>query len=74
MPLHFSFSSRKLTPYEAGSETDESLAINLHGQLTDFKLDKVWNDEHYVTLQVQGRYVNMPKTVSCFYSFRHGSY
>ncbi|CAM5164102.1 unnamed protein product [Natator depressus] len=46
--------ARKLTSYEAGSETDESLAINLHGQLTDFKLDKVWNDEHYVTLQVQG--------------------
>uniref|UniRef100_A0A8C3P8S6 Transferrin receptor protein 1 n=1 Tax=Chrysemys picta bellii TaxID=8478 RepID=A0A8C3P8S6_CHRPI len=59
---------RKLSSYEAGSETDESLANNIHGQLTDFKLDKVWNDEHYVTLQVQGRYVNMPKTVSCFYS------
>uniref|UniRef100_A0A8C3SV46 Transferrin receptor protein 1 n=1 Tax=Chelydra serpentina TaxID=8475 RepID=A0A8C3SV46_CHESE len=45
---------RKLSSYEAGSETDESLANNIHGQLTDFKLDKVWNDEHYITLQVQG--------------------
>ncbi|KAG6920355.1 transferrin receptor [Chelydra serpentina] len=58
---------RKLSSYEAGSETDESLANNIHGQLTDFKLDKVWNDEHYITLQVQGRYVNMPKTVSYFF-------
>ncbi|XP_038273689.1 transferrin receptor protein 1 isoform X2 [Dermochelys coriacea] len=46
--------ARKLASYEAGSETDESLANSLHGQLTDFKLDKVWNDEHYVTLQIQG--------------------
>lgn len=55
---------RELSSYEAGSEADESLANNIHGQLTDFKLDKVWNDEHYVTLQVQGSSPNKVTIVS----------
>uniref|UniRef100_A0A452IDG9 Transferrin receptor protein 1 n=1 Tax=Gopherus agassizii TaxID=38772 RepID=A0A452IDG9_9SAUR len=53
-----------LSSYEAGSEADESLANNIHGQLTDFKLDKVWNDEHYITLQVQGSSPNKLTIVS----------
>ncbi|KAJ7324647.1 hypothetical protein JRQ81_017667 [Phrynocephalus forsythii] len=45
----FSASSR-----EAGSPGDEILANDIHMQLQKYKLDKVWNDEHYVTLQVPG--------------------
>nr|XP_006112414.1 transferrin receptor protein 1 [Pelodiscus sinensis] len=44
--------TRQLLSYEAGSERDDSLANDIHVQLTNAKLDKVWNDEHYVKLQV----------------------
>ncbi|XP_074859919.1 transferrin receptor protein 1 isoform X2 [Carettochelys insculpta] len=46
--------SRTSSSYEAGSDEDESLADSIHSRLTNFKLDKVWSDEHYVTLQVPG--------------------
>ncbi|KAJ6655488.1 hypothetical protein lerEdw1_005066 [Lerista edwardsae] len=42
------------TSREAGSAGDASLADYLHDKFNDFKLDKVWNDEHYVRLQVPG--------------------
>lgn len=53
------FVSRKVseTLHEAGSTGDADLASYLYDKFNDFKLDKVWNDEHYVRLQVPGRYV-----------------
>lgn len=47
---------RKLseTSHEAGSAGDESLAHYIYEQFNKFKLDKVWNDEHYVRLQSPG--------------------
>lgn len=44
--------------HEAGSEEDGNLANYMHNQFRSFKLDKVWFDEHYVTLQKVGRYPN----------------
>lgn len=29
----------------------------IESQLRDYKLDKVWHDEHFVKIQVKGRYV-----------------
>uniref|UniRef100_A0A8C8RU41 Transferrin receptor protein 1 n=1 Tax=Pelusios castaneus TaxID=367368 RepID=A0A8C8RU41_9SAUR len=56
--LQDNFRSKRGLPsyssHEAGSEEDESLVYYIHGQLSNFKLDKVWDDEHYVTLQVPG--------------------
>lgn len=56
------FSSRRLNentyvPREAGSQKDESLAFYLEDQFRKCKLSKVWHDEHFVKIQVKGRYV-----------------
>lgn len=40
--------------HEAGSPGDENLASEIHNELQKYKMDKVWNDEHYVRLQVPG--------------------
>ncbi|NWS60190.1 TFR1 protein, partial [Chunga burmeisteri] len=40
--------------FEAGQSEDESIASYIHDQFTSFHLDEVWNDEHYVKLQVKG--------------------
>ncbi|KAL7991143.1 hypothetical protein Chor_014573 [Crotalus horridus] len=37
--------------HEAGSIRDEVLANDIHEQFESYKLDKVWDDEHYVRLQ-----------------------
>ncbi|XP_061493568.1 transferrin receptor protein 1-like [Rhineura floridana] len=42
------------TTHDAGSTGDEILADDIHEQFNKFKLDKVWNDEHYVRLQAAG--------------------
>nr|XP_033813942.1 transferrin receptor protein 1 [Geotrypetes seraphini]XP_033813943.1 transferrin receptor protein 1 [Geotrypetes seraphini] len=47
-----------LSPHEAGSWEDENLGNYIHSQFSSFKLDKVWYDEHYVSLQKAGRYPN----------------
>ncbi|KFQ37441.1 PREDICTED: transferrin receptor protein 1 [Merops nubicus] len=39
---------------EAGQSNDESTASYIHEQFTSFFLDEVWNDEHYIKLQVNG--------------------
>ncbi|NWW64342.1 TFR1 protein, partial [Ifrita kowaldi] len=40
--------------FEAGKFEDESTASYIHDQFTSFRLDDVWNDEHYVRLQDKG--------------------
>ncbi|NXG30974.1 TFR1 protein, partial [Dromaius novaehollandiae] len=40
--------------FEAGLSEDESMATYIHDQFNSFLLDKVWNDEHYIKLQVKG--------------------
>nr|XP_012431177.3 transferrin receptor protein 1 isoform X1 [Taeniopygia guttata]XP_030136428.3 transferrin receptor protein 1 isoform X1 [Taeniopygia guttata] len=40
--------------FEAGKVEDESAASHIHEQFTSFRLDDVWNDEHYVRLQDKG--------------------
>uniref|UniRef100_A0A8C5MSQ9 Transferrin receptor protein 1 n=1 Tax=Leptobrachium leishanense TaxID=445787 RepID=A0A8C5MSQ9_9ANUR len=40
--------------HEAGSENEENAAFLMHEELRKLSLDKVWNDEHYVRLQVAG--------------------
>ncbi|NXQ58820.1 TFR1 protein, partial [Anthoscopus minutus] len=40
--------------FEAGKDEDESTASYIHDQFTSFRLDDVWNDEHYVRLQDKG--------------------
>ncbi|XP_053165707.1 transferrin receptor protein 1 isoform X2 [Hemicordylus capensis] len=45
--------------HEAGSAADESLGTDIHNEFIRFKLDKVWYDEHYVRLQVQGSSPNV---------------
>ncbi|NXT79579.1 TFR1 protein, partial [Zapornia atra] len=40
--------------FEAGQMEDDSVAVYIHEQFTNFHLDDVWNDEHYVRLQVKG--------------------
>ncbi|KFM09605.1 Transferrin receptor protein 1 [Aptenodytes forsteri] len=40
--------------FEAGQSGDESTAGYIHDQFTSFLLDEVWNDEHYIKLQVKG--------------------
>ncbi|XP_021392505.1 transferrin receptor protein 1 isoform X2 [Lonchura striata] len=40
--------------FEAGKVEDESTASHIHEQFTSFRLDDVWNDEHYVRLQDKG--------------------
>lgn len=44
--------------FEAGKAEDEDTARYIHDLFTSFRLDDVWNDEHYVRLQDKGRYVN----------------
>ncbi|KAM9316566.1 transferrin receptor protein 1 [Gastrophryne carolinensis] len=39
---------------EAGSANEMSLAAMMHSEFTNMNLDKVWDDEHYVTLQEMG--------------------
>ncbi|XP_061493564.1 transferrin receptor protein 1 [Rhineura floridana] len=46
------------TTHDAGSTGDEILADDIHEQFNKFKLDKVWNDEHYVRLQAAGGTAN----------------
>ncbi|NXR03049.1 TFR1 protein, partial [Sagittarius serpentarius] len=40
--------------FEAGQNEDENTAGYIHDQFTSFFLDEVWNDEHYIRLQVKG--------------------
>ncbi|XP_009998096.1 PREDICTED: transferrin receptor protein 1 [Chaetura pelagica] len=40
--------------FEAGLSEDENVASYIHDQFTSFLLDEVWNDEHYIKLQVKG--------------------
>ncbi|NXC01869.1 TFR1 protein, partial [Orthonyx spaldingii] len=40
--------------FEAGKVEDESTASYIHDQFTSFRLDDVWNDEHYIRLQDKG--------------------
>ncbi|NXJ51410.1 TFR1 protein, partial [Spizaetus tyrannus] len=40
--------------FEAGQSEDEGIASYIHDQFTSFLLDEVWNDEHYIKLQVKG--------------------
>ncbi|NXE27184.1 TFR1 protein, partial [Ardeotis kori] len=40
--------------FEAGQSEDEKLASRIHEQFASFQMDEVWNDEHYVKLQVKG--------------------
>ncbi|XP_058518041.1 transferrin receptor protein 1 isoform X1 [Ochotona princeps] len=40
-------------PREAGSQNDENLAYFIENQFHDFKLNKVWRDEHFVKIQVK---------------------
>ncbi|NXS34815.1 TFR1 protein, partial [Pomatostomus ruficeps] len=41
--------------FEAGKVEDETTASYIHDQFTSFRLDDVWNDEHYIRLQDKGR-------------------
>ncbi|XP_054839990.1 transferrin receptor protein 1 [Eublepharis macularius] len=47
------------TSHEAGTAGDEELANYIHTEFSSYKLDKVWNDEHYVRLQVLGSSPNV---------------
>ncbi|OXB75640.1 UNVERIFIED_CONTAM: hypothetical protein H355_001284, partial [Colinus virginianus] len=40
--------------FEAGEAEDTRMATYIHDQFNSFLLDKVWNDEHYIKLQVRG--------------------
>lgn len=50
--------------FEAGQIEDEKAASYIHDQFNSFHLDEVWNDEHYIKLQVKGRYVNEEVQIS----------
>ncbi|KAM4888657.1 transferrin receptor protein 1 isoform 2-T3 [Thomomys bottae] len=41
-------------PREAGSPKDESLGYFIENKFSEFKLNKVWRDEHYIKIQVKG--------------------
>ncbi|KFQ65518.1 transferrin receptor protein 1 [Pelecanus crispus] len=43
-----------MSSFEAGQSKDESTAGYIHEQFMSFRLDEVWNDEHYIKLQVKG--------------------
>ncbi|NXA31102.1 TFR1 protein, partial [Eudromia elegans] len=45
---------RNSRSFEAGQTEDENLATFIHEQFDKLFLDKVWNDEHYIKLQVRG--------------------
>uniref|UniRef100_A0A6G1RIP1 Transferrin receptor protein 1 n=1 Tax=Hypotaenidia okinawae TaxID=2861861 RepID=A0A6G1RIP1_9GRUI len=49
--------------FEAGQIEDDSVAIYIHDQFTSFRLDEVWNDEHYIRLQVKGSTKNRVSVV-----------
>uniref|UniRef100_A0A8C6EA89 Transferrin receptor protein 1 n=1 Tax=Moschus moschiferus TaxID=68415 RepID=A0A8C6EA89_MOSMO len=51
-------------PREAGSQKDSSLAFFIENQLHDYKLNKVWHDEHFVKIQVKGSSQNSVSIVS----------
>ncbi|NWI51570.1 TFR1 protein, partial [Calyptomena viridis] len=40
--------------FEAGKIEDETTASYIHDQFISFRLDEVWNDEHYIKLQDKG--------------------
>ncbi|KFR06789.1 transferrin receptor protein 1 [Opisthocomus hoazin] len=40
--------------FEAGQSEDQMIASYIHDQFSSFLLDEVWNDEHYIKLQVKG--------------------
>ncbi|NWI42579.1 TFR1 protein, partial [Picathartes gymnocephalus] len=40
--------------FEAGKVEDESTASYIHDQFISFRLDDVWNDEHYIRLPEKG--------------------
>uniref|UniRef100_A0A2K6UZ03 Transferrin receptor protein 1 n=1 Tax=Saimiri boliviensis boliviensis TaxID=39432 RepID=A0A2K6UZ03_SAIBB len=40
-------------PREAGSQKDENLAWYIENQFREYKLSKVWRDEHFVKIQVK---------------------
>ncbi|NWH74289.1 TFR1 protein, partial [Piaya cayana] len=40
--------------FEAGQSDDEATASYIHNQFNSFLMDQVWNDEHYIKLQVKG--------------------
>lgn len=40
-------------PREAGSQKDENLALYIENQFREFKLSKVWRDQHFVKIQVK---------------------
>ncbi|XP_055983098.1 transferrin receptor protein 1 [Sorex fumeus] len=42
------------TPREAGSQKDETLGFLIENKFREFKLSKVWHDEHSVKIQVKG--------------------
>ncbi|NP_001075382.1 transferrin receptor protein 1 isoform X1 [Equus caballus] len=50
-------------PREAGSQKDESLAFFIENQFREFKLNKVWRDEHFVKIQVKGSNAQSSVTV-----------
>ncbi|XP_008586459.1 PREDICTED: transferrin receptor protein 1 [Galeopterus variegatus] len=50
-------------PREAGSQKDESLAFLVENQFREFKLSKVWRDEHFVKIQVKGSAQNLVTVV-----------
>ncbi|XP_015727308.1 transferrin receptor protein 1 [Coturnix japonica] len=43
-----------VSSFEAGEAEDTTMATYIHDQFNSFFLDKVWNDEHYIKLQVRG--------------------
>nr|XP_056706040.1 transferrin receptor protein 1 [Euleptes europaea] len=45
--------------HEAGTAGDEDLVNYVHSEFSSYKLDKVWNDEHFVRLQVPGSSPNV---------------
>ncbi|XP_061204810.1 transferrin receptor protein 1 [Neopsephotus bourkii] len=49
--------------FEAGQIEDEKAASYIHDQFNSFHLDEVWNDEHYIKLQVKGSSNNRVSTV-----------
>lgn len=53
--------------FEAGEAEDTNMATYIHEQFNSFFLDKVWNDEHYIKLQIRGRYVNKEMQISFLY-------
>ncbi|XP_032553660.1 transferrin receptor protein 1 isoform X2 [Chiroxiphia lanceolata] len=50
------------TSFEAGKVEDETTASYIHDQFTSFRLDEVWNDEHYIKLQDKGSSNNQVST------------